>query len=160
MERDLATEEARLWHGKVIEWSTGLDRTLPTARKHASAYGVRFLNPHTGEDTIMLGVAALSPFRRKHGLIVDDGAKAAPYYAIGRGRSRSGKMFVRRYVAFPMNEGGRKLTDTGEEFDATVWMLGPYTYHHLKIREVDDYSTRPSIVLPPNRPKPRSGNDI
>lgn len=159
MNRELATEEARLWHGQVIEWSAALDRTLPTARKHANAYGVRFINPHTSEDTIMLGVAALDPLRRKHGLIVDDSTKAVPYYAIGRGRSRSGKMFVRRYVPFPMNDGGRKLTDSGEEFDSTVWLLGPYTYHHIKVRTEEDYSGRPKLVLPPDRTKNRTRHD-
>lgn len=139
-------------------WSAALDRTLPTARRHAHAYGVRFTNPHTSETTIMLGVTVLGTLRRKHGLIVDDGEKAHPFYAIGRGRSRSGNAIVRRYVPFPMNEGGRKLTDSREEFDAAVWLLGPHTYHHIKIRVENDYSGR-SIVLPPKR-SPRPRNDI
>jgi hypothetical protein len=151
MDRELATEEARLWHGEVIEWSAALDRTLPTARRHANAYGVRFTNPHTSETTIMLGLAALGLFRRKHGLIVDDGTTAAPFYAIGRGRSRSGKVFTRRYVPFPMNTGGRKLTDSGEEFDSTVWLLGPHVYHHIKIQVIDEFGRKPTIILPPDR---------
>lgn len=158
MDRELAYEEAQLWHGQVIEWSAALDRTLPTARRHATAYGVRFTNPHTSETTIMLGLGALGMLRRKHGLIVDDGAKAVPFYAIGRGRSRSGKVYVRRYVPFPMNEGGRKLTDSGDEFDPTVWLLGPYTYHHIKVRVTEDCSGRPTTVLPPDR-KARPRND-
>jgi hypothetical protein len=160
VDKELAQEEARLWHGQVLQWSAALDRTLPTARRHANAHAVRFVNPHSGETTLMLGVAALSLFRRKHGLIVDDGQKAVPYYALGRGRSRSGNVFVRRYVPFPVNDGGRKLTDNGEEFDSTVWFLGPYRYHHIKITIVDDYSKRQAIVLPPDRTKNRPRSDL
>jgi hypothetical protein len=157
MDRELAYEEARLWNGEVIEWSAARDRALPTAKSHAHGYGVRFINPHTSETTIMLGISALGMFRRKHGLIVDDGQTARPFYATGRGRSRSGKVFVRRYVPFPVNEGGRKLTDAGDEFDSAVWLLGPYTYHHIKVHALE--SGRQQVILPPDHRKSRPRNE-